>query len=210
MRWRADRMTNAITRPIARGFEKYFRWIDEKQPLNERRMSGLIDWTIRNTGLPKDTSVCRDHDGSYIALTHFSDRAEDVLLWTPSEGISIHQLRLIDQSKPAVHDGKRTTILTNRGKVTLRRFPRQQDPFAYPGTAAIMAVIETTIDPAAAHWSFVQTQGGDRYAFLKPDLFANPNDPSEPTIYTPITDRGRFLPRGERATAAAMREEYGF
>ena len=203
-------MTKAITRAIARKLERHFGWIDDKQPLNERRMSGLIDWTIRNTGLRNTASVCRDRDGNYIALTHFSERAEDVLLWTPSEGISIHQLHLINQSKPVIHDGKRTAILTNRREITLRRFLKRQDPFAFPGTAVIMAAIETTIDPAPAHWSFVQTQEGARYAFLKPDLFANPNDPSEPTIYTPITDRGRFLPRSERATAAAMREEYGF
>ena len=198
-------MSSAITRTIARTVEKKFEWIDKKQPWNEKWMCTLIDWTIRHSRLCQSISVVRNQIGEYFAIIHYSERAEDVNLWTP-EGMSIQPLLLIDQSKPVFHYRTRTIIPTSREPITLRRIRRQINPWDNP----VMISLETSVDPAPAHWSFIQTQEGARYCHRRSTFLADPNDPSDPRIYTPISNRGRFIPPGKRATAQAMRDEYGF
>ncbi|MYC38419.1 MAG: hypothetical protein F4X66_16135 [Chloroflexi bacterium] len=198
-------MSSKITRTLARKVEEKFEWIDKKQPLNEKGMCTLIDWTIRHAWMCQSISVLRNQIGEYFAIIHYSERVEDVNLWTP-EGRSIRSLLLIDQSKPVIHDRTRTIIPTNQGPITLRRVSRHVNPWDNP----VMIALEASVDPAPAHWSFIQTQEGARYCHRRSTFPAHPNDPSEPRIYSPISHRGQFIPQSERATAQAMRDEYKF
>ena len=69
--------------------------------------------------------------------------------------------------------------------------------------------IYDAISPTANNWRFLETQDKVRYACPEePDLFGETRKPEFPTIYEPVTDRGRLIPRDQRNTADSMRKEY--
>ena len=69
--------------------------------------------------------------------------------------------------------------------------------------------IYDAISPTASDWRFLETQDKIRYACPEEtDLFGETRKPAFPSIYEPITDRGRLIPKDQRNTAESMRKEY--
>ena len=208
-----------MIRFLARKCETVAGRLVESQRLSEKMCCVFLDWILRNKTryrrgsgrtFIKATSILRDQHGRYAVLCHYGDEEYDVRLWLPKSGFSLLRHRIADQTLPVTHRDGITTIPTNDRLNPIvihparRRTQSVEDVFGL-----ISRHIYESISPTANNWRFLETQESVRYAYPEEtDLFGETRKPEFPSIYEPVTERGRFIPSDQRNTADSMRKEY--
>ena len=208
-----------MIRFLARKCETVAGKLADSQWLSEKVCCVLLDWILRNktrygkapgNTFIKATSILRDQHGRYAVLCHYGDKESDVNLWFPGSRFPLHRHQIADQTLPVTHrDGMTTIPSCDMLNPIVIHPPRRRTRPVEDVFGLIDRYIYDAISPTVNNWRFLETQDKVRYACPEePDLFEETRKPEFPSIYEPVTDRGRLISRDQRNTADSMRKEY--